>query len=349
MPDILEAETLADCVADVNSLAVDGQRDPHPYPVLTLPNEIVSEIFIRFLPVYPKCPPSTGLLSPTLLAQICGKWREIALSTPELWRALEFDLIHLKQTRRGRGHINASGLKTWLDRSRACPLSLHIVEHTWKDRRVFEIFEEAILHHARWEHLKLHLVDTPHLLALHEPMPLLCHLDVNLDTESGTSDVGVFRDAPLLRTAVLNYVAIQKVVLPWVQLTSLVLHHVFPSDCSTVLQQTPNLAHCEMPKLCCDDDSVEPDVNLPRLESLIFGNESETVTTYLGTFIVPTLRRLQIPERFLGSNPIHSLGFFISKSGCRLQDVLITQRSEVPEDDYCEAFSSILKLSFEMP
>ncbi|KAJ7187330.1 hypothetical protein C8R46DRAFT_1059491 [Mycena filopes] len=70
----------------------DEEEDPIPYPVLTLPNEIVSEIFIRVLPPYPECPPWKGSLSPSLLTQICRKWREIALSTPELWRAMAFIL-----------------------------------------------------------------------------------------------------------------------------------------------------------------------------------------------------------------------------------------------------------------
>ncbi|KAJ7257017.1 hypothetical protein C8J57DRAFT_1649148, partial [Mycena rebaudengoi] len=62
-----------------------SRLDDRPYPVLTLPVEITSEIFIHFLPKYPLCPPLTGLLSPALLGQIFRKWREIAFNTPGLW------------------------------------------------------------------------------------------------------------------------------------------------------------------------------------------------------------------------------------------------------------------------
>ena len=48
-----------------------GRLDAYAYPVLTIPNEIVSEIFVHFLPIYPKCPPPIGPLSPYLLCQIC--------------------------------------------------------------------------------------------------------------------------------------------------------------------------------------------------------------------------------------------------------------------------------------
>jgi hypothetical protein len=58
--------------------------DSYKYPVLiAVPTEIISEIFIQFLPIYPLCPLSTGILSPTVLTQICRKWREIALDTKE--------------------------------------------------------------------------------------------------------------------------------------------------------------------------------------------------------------------------------------------------------------------------
>ncbi|KAJ6478068.1 hypothetical protein C8R47DRAFT_1323142 [Mycena vitilis] len=67
-----------------------ARLDAVKYPVLTLPNEIVSEIFFHFLPVYPLCPPFVGTLSPTTLTHICRRWREIALAASVLWSALSF-------------------------------------------------------------------------------------------------------------------------------------------------------------------------------------------------------------------------------------------------------------------
>ncbi|KAF7335111.1 F-box domain-containing protein [Mycena venus] len=68
--------------------------DTFKYSVLTLPNEIVSEIFIHFLPIYPSCLPFGGALSPIHLTQICHRWREIALATPALWRAVSLNTSH---------------------------------------------------------------------------------------------------------------------------------------------------------------------------------------------------------------------------------------------------------------
>ncbi|KAJ6527670.1 hypothetical protein B0H19DRAFT_887753, partial [Mycena capillaripes] len=54
------------------------------YPVLTLPPEIVSRIFVECLPGHGRVRPSPDA-PPLSLAQICRHWREIALSSSELW------------------------------------------------------------------------------------------------------------------------------------------------------------------------------------------------------------------------------------------------------------------------
>jgi hypothetical protein len=45
----------------------------YKYPVLIFPKEIISEIFIHFLPPYPLCPPITGIFSPAHLTHICRR------------------------------------------------------------------------------------------------------------------------------------------------------------------------------------------------------------------------------------------------------------------------------------
>ncbi|KAJ7894013.1 hypothetical protein B0H13DRAFT_2526169, partial [Mycena leptocephala] len=137
--------------------------DSYKYPVLTLPNEIVSEISIHFLPVYPLCPPFIGVFSPTTLTQICCQWREVALATPELWRAIGSSdhRISFEQQR----HITVN----WLIRSRFCPLSI-VLERP--DSRTPELLATLIPHRARWEHLQLG-IQPRHLPPLEGPMPLL--------------------------------------------------------------------------------------------------------------------------------------------------------------------------------
>ncbi|KAJ7101966.1 hypothetical protein C8R44DRAFT_592213, partial [Mycena epipterygia] len=54
------------------------------YPVLTLPTEITSRIFVDCLPTHGRIIPSPST-APLVLAQICRHWRDIALSTCKLW------------------------------------------------------------------------------------------------------------------------------------------------------------------------------------------------------------------------------------------------------------------------
>ncbi|KAJ7700511.1 hypothetical protein B0H17DRAFT_925554, partial [Mycena rosella] len=54
------------------------------YPVLTLPTEITSRIFVHCLPKHRRVRPSPTT-PPLTLAQICRHWREVALSTCQLW------------------------------------------------------------------------------------------------------------------------------------------------------------------------------------------------------------------------------------------------------------------------
>ncbi|KAJ7140755.1 hypothetical protein C8R44DRAFT_530102, partial [Mycena epipterygia] len=54
------------------------------YPVLTLPDDITSRIFVECLPTHGRVRPSPRN-APLILSQICRQWREIALSISDLW------------------------------------------------------------------------------------------------------------------------------------------------------------------------------------------------------------------------------------------------------------------------
>ncbi|KAJ7653723.1 hypothetical protein DFH06DRAFT_1093263 [Mycena polygramma] len=312
---------------------VKERLDSYKYPVLTLPHEIMSEIFIHFLPIYPLCPTLVGVFSPIFLTQICGQWREIALATPALWKAVGYSEYAISLER------ECELVNMWLDRSGCCPLSMSLHRS--------ELLPAIVPYLVRLEHLRLYSTATD-LSPLNTPMPLLRKLDVYITGAAlAVSDL-VLHEVPLLHAVSLNLAAARRINLPWGQLTSLTLHDVGPSDCANILQRTPNLVHCELFIWYYSDERT---VTLPCLQSLALwdaqGIDGPT-RGYLDNLIVPALNSLQVSQLFLGPNPIDTLEFFIKNSGCHLRevDIDLIPGFAIDESSFREAFASIPKFTF---
>ncbi|KAJ7669391.1 hypothetical protein DFH06DRAFT_1038461, partial [Mycena polygramma] len=234
--------------------------DSYRYPVLTLPNELVSDVFIHFLPTYPLCPPLTGTHSPQLLLQICRKWRQIALSTPTLWRAITLQIsrnVAVEQHERVK--------EEWLGRSGDWPLSIQIDQDPFPGARD-KLLGVIDAHRTRWEHIKSN-ISGEDSLTVEGVLPLLCHLDIYIS--GGASPAMHFPDMPRLRTAVLSHFD-YPALLPWSQLTSLTLIGKLPHECTPVLLHASSLRYCELVLFDVPGHtSVKSDITLPNLESLV--------------------------------------------------------------------------------
>ncbi|KAK6977998.1 hypothetical protein R3P38DRAFT_3294610 [Favolaschia claudopus] len=314
--------------------------DSYKYPVLTLPNEIISEIFQHHVPTYPEPPDFFEDSSPTKLTQICRKWRQIALATPALWRAFNLRCISSEA---------ASELPPlWLERSGFLPLSIHGTDAD----DLFPAFSASIPHCARWEHLDLALNHPSNLKAITAAMPLLRTLSLFINLER-LSPPHPFQYAPLLHSVVFNCQT-PCVILPWSQLTSLTLRCMYAEEIPPILRQTSNLVHCTL--LVWGEDffgsGPDYDITLSCLKTLIF--EPSVIDTSVVLFqhlVTPALVCLELRESFLFSEGlgaaiaphggvVGSLEAFISKSGCQLCELRITKAS-VPQEIYRSAFPSI--------
>ncbi|KAJ7877354.1 hypothetical protein B0H14DRAFT_3436055 [Mycena olivaceomarginata] len=161
---ILDLERSLSALRIEKSLARE-RLDSYKYPVLTLPNEIISEIF----------------------------------------RAISVSILFQEQ----------NYISDFLSRSGCCPLSIR--NYGRNDFSVPEVFATVVSHRARWEHLHLYL--SPSQLSIMDgPMPLLQHLHLTLAIDGRPTNIFRAGQMPLLRSVVLDGIAIRSADLPWAQL-----------------------------------------------------------------------------------------------------------------------------------
>ncbi|KAJ7178121.1 hypothetical protein C8R46DRAFT_1075888 [Mycena filopes] len=326
--------------------------DSYTYPVLSLPTEVVSEIFVHFLPVYPETPPMIGRYSPNVLGQICRKWRETALSTPALWRAIS---VPLQQETRLAQKLRL--LETSLDRSKSCPLSITVHGGDSEDYQgLLDPFIRAIaVHSGRWEYLRVYAPGHP-LLSIGTPMPFLRAIYItegsnfSQPTVDAADSVG-FHNAPLLRDVTIVFWGAHCLSrYPWSQLTTLNVHSIPPHDCLDVLSQTLGLVHCHLFVFELDAD-VTPQsshvITLPHLETFaLHGRFGRPSWSFMDFFNLPALLNLRIQEVFLQEvAPADDLVSLISRSKCGLQELWVLDAVE-PHHRYDLALPNVGSIVF---
>ncbi|KAF9009879.1 hypothetical protein BDQ17DRAFT_987110 [Cyathus striatus] len=108
-------------------------------PARQLPQDVLQEIFVACLPT-DRNPSMSALEAPMLLTRICSAWRQIAFATPQLWArihiVLPITIISNSEDKSKEDELKVTsklqererGVKEWLARSGACPLSISIYE-----------------------------------------------------------------------------------------------------------------------------------------------------------------------------------------------------------------------------
>ncbi|KAJ6532274.1 hypothetical protein DFH09DRAFT_1370338 [Mycena vulgaris] len=296
------------------------------YPVLTLPNEIVSEIFIHFLPLYPKPPPLIGLLSPALLCEICHKWRNIGLTTPALWRAVGLSLDNIT----GRLAQQLSLLETYLKRSSASPFSFQL--ESILPSLAVPFLRTMSSHWDRCEHLALSLArDFPR--GLKGPFPNLAIASFGDNNFPNPANlIAAFDVAPLLRKLALRFNHGHHLeLLPWSKLTMMIFDWIVPQHCIYILSRTPYLVYCRFKHIVLVGAETTKgntrlnDITLPHLETFVITHSSYEApqSSFLDRLKLPALRSLHVSEGLLQPDPVGTLSSFVSRSQCNLQALWI--------------------------
>ncbi|KAJ7592819.1 hypothetical protein C8J56DRAFT_1161849 [Mycena floridula] len=118
-------------------------------PIRLLPEDMLREIFVSCLPSN-KAAATAITEAPLLLGRICRTWRELALSTPELWASIHIQFSHqLVTTRR------CEKAYAWIARSGTCPLTIAVTCHNDEDPAANEFFESLAELSKRWRSIDI--------------------------------------------------------------------------------------------------------------------------------------------------------------------------------------------------
>ncbi|KAJ6610415.1 hypothetical protein B0H10DRAFT_2060660 [Mycena sp. CBHHK59/15] len=214
-------------------------------PVLKLPPEITSDIFIHCLPVVRAHGSVNTMEAPMLLSHVSKPWREIALSTRALWAEVDLDV-------QAKRPCVAEIFKSWLERGRGCPLSVKLRGPMTNVSNVSQLFKTFQQHSQRMCSLELDMSveDVENMVEYGVDMgfPLLQKLVIRLlDYDDDLEDeppIDIFSNAPLLREVFLRGPPPSSVSLPWQQLNKFTGELYTVADCLEALQLSPNITEC---------------------------------------------------------------------------------------------------------
>jgi hypothetical protein len=221
-------------------------------PVQRLPPELLSKIFVCLLPSKPSSTlfhsvaPRTVVMLP---GQVCSRWRNAALSTPELYTSFAI------MRNRGTTNSEIAFVDTWLKRSGSLTLTLDcnaiLMEPILNS---CPAMDQVLPHSNRWRSISLTYLTSSipnldvikgHLQDL-ERLSLVLQHDYNRLVDAEYPTIDVFEIAPRLRILTLcSSLPIQLFKFPWEQLIHLSLDgRLSIKDFLDLLANCPNLISC---------------------------------------------------------------------------------------------------------
>nr|GAT45764.1 predicted protein [Mycena chlorophos] len=311
-------------------VTIDLDQSQQPSPVHRLPPEVVTEIFLQYIPHYPHRPRLRDFEeSPLALTGICGRWRKIALSSPILWKAVEIaesayttDEDRLTQL-----------IKMFLNRSGSSTLSIELAGPA----RNYLV--GAILPYMnRVEHFKTSATQSI-LAALEGKLTEV----ITLEISGYTTGFGASYPVALLKnTSKVQFLSLDSISLisremhislqgavPWNQLHSLALTSFAFQTCYRILQYTPNLSFCWL-EIPANASTNTGSIWLPHLKALVLEISLPPLPdVFLDMFTLPALERLQTETHLLQWNLRDQLQGLLERSRYGLKELRIVAESTV--------------------
>ena len=299
-------------------------------PVRKLPPEVLAEIFRRCLPEPHIQKSPDRRLTLLLLTQICRKWRDITLSTPDLWASLNMELNDSNMS-----HC-VSVMTRWFSRAHGYPLSLDILGiRIWSNWNLQRLAETIVPLCSRLQDLTLYITSMffDILPQIQATFPMLRSLKLQVFNQNASSDsiwpLKLFKLSPNLHSVYLD-IHPSNVDLPWAQLT--ILHigehaSVDTMQCRDLIQSCPNLDQCSFLSVISSAVSLsEPVLFHPSLRVARFTlDDRRPVIGLFDLFMFPNLQEFHLDYKHIGHTEIQfaeELIDFLSRSKAKITKLI---------------------------
>ncbi|TFK37605.1 hypothetical protein BDQ12DRAFT_736136 [Crucibulum laeve] len=310
-------------------------------PIRRLPQDILREIFIYCLPTTHNAVMSNEE-APVLLTQVCSHWRLTALTTPRLWSSVHLPIAIPPRNQADEFDVEAfdkarvEGLRTWLQLSGACPLSISVSSghaQTITPSSVRSLMDTLIAHSSRWENIKIVLpagspvwplimeisaADLPKLRNIamevrHDGWGIAAgHLEL---WNNGCTSVGLLEAQSLQEIDLLDaHANLVSMSVPWHQITTLKIQFsdfrttgISMESALQILRHSPNLKTCALQlnetvwQVGVDSDSP---AHLPALTDLSISEGTRAdASLFFRRLDVPALRHVAYQKLKVSTQP----------------------------------------------
>ena len=266
-------------------------------PIRQLPTEIMLEIFLI---ASPSVSMTATAGTPWKLGYVCGRWRDIVLSSPKLWSCISLGFPD-EQISKRRGVQACNLLKLCLARSGQHPLSIRLWAHCKANLDISrDLVKIALQAQNRWKNLRyisenwdqIHNSDA--LLPRTLILPMLQHLEFDPPRHFKLSIVSPRLES--LELTSCSTLSVRSLTQAWPRITHLTLRlysRIHPDDFAQTLLQLPELLELNILDLHRKNTPSIP-VHLDRLLILKTALENPII----GNLTTPNLRTLLVRSEF---------------------------------------------------
>ncbi|KAF7294304.1 F-box domain-containing protein [Mycena chlorophos] len=310
----------------------------HSFPIQSLPLEIITEIFLLCIPEYDWDNSIAPSSAPLLLLRVCRAWRQLALSTPKLWRIFHvqdpFDAIGQAFTpveEQEKFEQLAGVMDAWFERAGGCSVQVTLTDVDWQTgpQAIAPFYQSLQRNSAQIGGLSL--LSTPTALGeisrLKLTLPRLERLKFSVagsDEDDPELELGQFFQCPHLRSLHISGIPISSVPLNLPQLTELRSYSYSASQTIEFLRRAPAVSRAILnSKMFAEDQAGISDLVHLAMHDLTLvddiGSEPD-VPSLLCSLTLPSLHILKIWSLSIDFD-LKLVERLVQRSRCTLQQL----------------------------